>query len=1198
MQGIGPLGAGRTAEANLVRARRKVGEHIVPGDVSGCGEHRVAVEVGHRVTELVDKVNRHAGHAEFADVLHAVLVAVRPHDVSDSETDRLHTAVNRRIPQNSLGRRVVLVHGGVVVPAAETERAVRGVANWRGRYVEPACPADVPTAGVREGPRVHVRVDQRVGPSETLRPRGIGRAPRGRDADAIPAREQVVDEIVPVGIRRHRRHGVPVGVVRDRGTLVTIELHRSTRDRRLAGVLDPVLVDVEPHVVAHTDDGLCHSGIDARLDVLRFDARDGVEDLVSGGNVERQREGIGQRNRRVAGGHGIGIRRHIGTLQRRGPRHPIYEREAHPVGTGREIREQVSACHVGGLGFDGSPVEINGGVAGRTQQFDSHTLHTGLTGVLDSVRVRVVPDNVSNAERGGLDAAVDGGVPQRGLRQRVGFDHGSVVVRRTTACRVVRRLADSSCRHREVENVTAEDPVRVEQWVVSAKIPGPRRILLIPRGLEPEPVVAGKQVVDEVMASCVCRHRSNRVAVGVGRHAVAPRLEQLDLHSRDPRFARVLDTVFVDIEPHIVAHADNYNGLDAGIDRRVPQRGLRQRVRLDDGPVVVRRAVAARVVRRVADGSRRDVEPSGLADVPRVIERDALVVHVRVRKRIVPRHPQRPRRVVPLSGRELDAVLAGNEVVDEIVPVRIGGHRRHRVAIGIHRNIAETRVDQLRGHPSDPRLARVLQTVLVQVEPHIIAYPDNHRLGPDDSCIHSRVDELSIHVWVGVDHLARRRNVPRQREHIRLGNGWVTQGRRRVGVCCLVSTSKGCCPRHAVRQCEANLVVARREVPERIEPTGVCRRGTHRVSLGVERLIAIGINEIDGDAGKSVLTRVLDTIRVRVDPHPITHAEHGPLDASIDRGVPQRCLRQRVGLDHGPVVVRRAIAGRVVPRCADRRIGDPEPSGLADVPRVIERDALVVHVRVRKRIVPLHPERPRSISPPRSRELDAVLAGNEVVDEVAAVHIRRHRRDRVAIGIHRNIAGTRIDQLRGHPGDPRLARVLQTVLVQVEPHHVADSDNRRGRVRAGCTDHPGVEGRVHVLRPDVRVGVRHLACGTTVPIERECSRLGHQRVGKCRDCVRVRGRAATLERGGPEQSSGKREAHLVLARSEVGERVLTVAVRRSRPDWVPVLVVHGVAVGVQQLDGHVGNTEFAGVLNTVLVGVGPYVVAHSKAHAL
>ncbi len=258
---------------------------------------------------------------------------------------------------------------------------------------------------------------------------------------------------------------------------------------------------------------------------------------------------------------------------------------------------------------------------------------------------------------------------------------------------------------------------------------------------------------------------------------------------------------------------------------------------------------------------------------------------------------------------------------------------------------------------------------------------------------------------------------------------------------------------------------------------------------------------------------------------------------------------------------------------------------------VVEGIKALVGVRVEERIITLVLGRPVRVPPaPRHRHLDVVATGKQVVEEVVTVRIGPHRGNRVAVRI-----GCLRDRVIGEqrdlcPGDTGLTRILHTVLVQVPPDKVADTNDGR--------HHAGVDGSVDELGRDVRVGIHHLSLVRAVPRETEYRRLGDLGIGLCRGGVGIQRRVRALQSSGPGEPSREREAHLVVPGRKVDEVVVAIRVGCRRAHRNAVLVVRQVAVLVEQLDGHAIDTLLAVVLHAVLVVVPPHVVAHGQSEAV
>ena len=180
--------------------------------------------------------------------------------------------------------------------------------------------------------------------------------------------------------------------------------------------------------------------------------------------------------------------------------------ELHGIGAGLQVHKAVVAGRIGRGG-------ANGGAAAVEQGHD-HVLNTGLTCILLTVAVAVVPDEVANGSEVRLVACV-GGVHMLTCGQ--GYDRCAARARGRIAVSAVAGL------------------VRIAEHQSAAKVGG-----------EAQRVVAGLQV-DEVEVACGIR--------GGGAHRSACIVIQGHQHALDARFASVLHAIAVEIAPDIVADA-------------------------------------------------------------------------------------------------------------------------------------------------------------------------------------------------------------------------------------------------------------------------------------------------------------------------------------------------------------------------------------------------------------------------------------------------------------------------------------------------------------------------------------------------------------------------------------------------------------------------------------------------------------------
>ena len=305
----------------------------------------------------------------------------------------------------------------------------------------------------------------------------------------------------------------------------------------------------------------------------------------------------------------------------------------------------------------------------------------------------------------------------------------------------------------------------------------------------------------------------------------------------------------------------------------------------------------------------------------------------------------------------------------------------------------------------------------------------------------------------------------------------------------------------------------------------------------------------------------------------------------VRQDVSHRPTRQR---GHRAIVVRRQRVGDVLTR--NERTGRVERLGQGEVVlhqaaverRIVrhvgaggvgagggrgESDLAVgrIHVRVRlvRRRVVRRVVRGVLRGPGRTvggRELqDVVLAGDEVVEPVVALSVRRG-------GTTRRGAGG-VQEVDLHARNRELVGALQAVTVGVPPDVVTDRD--RGVVE------PEVQRRVLLA---VR-GHRHRGGRAGGGVNRGVPALvsqGRRQAGQC-------------GRGG-----GRIDRHRVgVADREQREQVVAVVVGRDRAHRVAEHVGHRVAGLVLDRQHDALDAGLAGILDAVVVGVLPDVVAHA-----
>ena len=748
---------------------------------------------------------------------------------------------------------------------------------------------------------------------------------------------------------------------------------------------------------------------------------------------------------------------------------PGEEVEAGGVGHGRFEEGAVSLA----------PVPVR--VAEQPERDAPDPVLVRVTGVPDPVAVRVVVDRVADrAER--AEPEVDGMVV--GVR---GEDHQLGSRRRRPVPRRDRDVVGKD--HREVP-------------------------------------VAG-EVREEVRARRV-RHLQVDEEVAVVEVAVLVRvLEEVDDRAFDPQFARIHDAVPVLVPPDGVADGrgppepevggeirlarDNDRGvrLVRGRQRVTVRRGDRDRVdagrepgevigpvRPGDGPVGRAGAVAEVDVRRRREGHGHALEPglAGVLDTVAVDVEPDEVAHDR--EGAVPevdRVPALPRlqgegqrvrrrvREVEGGGRGLvhdDDVLPAGEARETVTPGRVrqgrGEEALSRVGDSVRVIVA---VDE-KPDAGDPGLARVVDTVAVEV------FPDQVAAGRG-----ARIPEVDV-----------RRRLPHGE---RAGVGAVEGA---VGVAGLRE------PGRERRGVDRDRVGARRQVREGVVAVGVRGRGVRPAGRGQHEL----------HVRDPILSRVLDPVSVGIEPDPVADRPEGR-EPDVDREVDlagRQCDRDRVrrgrrgaggkvgigvvGEDHvapGPEAREEVAPGRVRRRCVDDPVSAVDDAVSVRVEVQTDRDVRdarlagvldPVSVRVREDRVP---DRAAVIVPEvcgevalAARERDRVPAvlrrvgvtaqgvpgregGGDDPDRIRAG--RKAREEVVAVGVGRVLdrdtgAGAQVDPRRRGEFDsrvrnPRLAGVQDAVPVRVCPDDVpdraADEGRDRVRLRAGGEERGLVEGR-------------------------------------------------------------------------------------------------------------------------------------------
>ena len=226
-------------------------------------------------------------------------------------------------------------------------------------------------------------------------------------------------------------------------------------------------------------------------------------------------------------------------------------------------------------------------------------------------------------------------------------------------------------------------------------------------------------------------------------------------------------------------------------------------------------------------------------------------------------------------------------------------------------------------------------------------------------------------------------------------------------------------------QRELDDVVTGQEVQERVPPERVGRDRGDDHAAGIEGRVAGGVEQRDGDAGDRRLGGVELTVLVGVDPDEITE-RHDRHDTGVDRRVGDRAAGGvGVGVDHRGGRERHDAGGR---------------GGL----RAAGEDRVAVET-----VTTLVRDRPGVAA--GQREADAVVAGQQAGEVVAAAHIGDGGRDRDAQRIERGGGAGRVAQLDRDAGDGRLRGVEPTVAVGVDPDQVAERHERHDA---------GIDGRV------------------------------------------------------------------------------------------------------------------------------------------
>ncbi len=232
----------------------------------------------------------------------------------------------------------------------------------------------------------------------------------------------------------------------------------------------------------------------------------------------------------------------------------------------------------------------------------------------------------------------------------------------------------------------------------------------------------------------------------------------------------------------------------------------------------------------------------------------------------------------------------------------------------------------------------------------------------------------------------------------------------------------------------------------------VCSGREDWVPCDVVHGVAVLVDQVDGDILQTRLTVVLDPVLVGVFPHGVTHGDTRGRDPTVDRRVPERRLGQRVGVGNRAVIVLLRV-GRVVRRvpvreCRDlhriHQLAEHREDVVARSPRP-ERKACGIRCGVTTNCT----QRPwRLRIADRQEHTNEVDTGQEIVEEVVAVRVRRHRCNRIAVGIDCccewiTVDKPHVDQRDRCSRHAGLTGVLHPVAVQVHPDQVAEADDRR-----------------------------------------------------------------------------------------------------------------------------------------------------------
>ena len=197
---------------------------------------------------------------------------------------------------------------------------------------------------------------------------------------------------------------------------------------------------------------------------------------------------------------------------------------------------------------------------------------------------------------------------------------------------------------------------------------------------------------------------------------------------------------------------------------------------------------------------------------------------------------------------DTDFVDTGNEV-SKLICADTSGEHGDGVARSIH-HCASCGVEQVHANVGHAGLAGILNAVAVEVLPDPVS---------------ERGEAIEAGVNIGARHTTR---------HVH--NGGRTRAYVRVGVCGSETISGGGqIPSRPVRCGEANAVCAGGEASKEIGTT-TCRRlrGDHGSRT---------VEQFDGDAVETGLSRVLNPVGVGVVPYPVTDAG-GPVETSVHMG--------------------------------------------------------------------------------------------------------------------------------------------------------------------------------------------------------------------------------------------------------------------------------------------------------------------------